>query len=420
MKKAVLFPIVVSQGGVSARIRKIEKTKKDQQYTSYVVDYVLLGRRKQEWRSDLQEAKRAALEACRRIANGEQLVLQLSNHDRLVYVRAIDSLKVLGLELDVAAAQFAQATAILNGAGTVVDAAEDFVRRRAVVLPKISVLDAVRMFKQQATDDGKSAKRLKDLSAVLDRFAKAFSVDVDTLAPRLISDYLSALPFKERTKRNHRDVIGYFNRWLVLREYLGKGTDLLDGVQNYSARKIGEITTFTPEEMSLLVQKANPRLLPFIVIAGFAGLRHAEITRLDWSDIDLAEGFIEIAAHKSKTDTRRIVPIKDNLRAWLSPLAKASGPVIEIVNISAAVQRLARSAGIKWKHNALRHTYISARVAECADIPRVADEAGNSPQIIRTNYLKRLRPSSAAAWFSIMPGCHVPTTIAPALELRAA
>ena len=58
---------------------------------------------------------------------------------------------------------------------------------------------------------------------------------------------------------------------------------------------------------------------------------------------------------------------------------------------------------LTWKHNALRHTYISARVAECGDVPRVADEAGNSPQVIRTNYLKRIRPAAAAEWFAIAP-----------------
>lgn len=35
---------------------------------------------------------------------------------------------------------------------------------------------------------------------------------------------------------------------------------------------------------------------------------------------------------------------------------------------------------------------------------RVADEAGNSPQVIRTNYLKWMRPSAAAEWFGIPAG----------------
>jgi hypothetical protein len=105
------------------------------------------------------------------------------------------------------------------------------------------------------------------------------------------------------------------------------------------------------------------------------------------------------------------VPIKGNLKAFLEPLKKKSGKVVTIKNTSkelgtTAANTVDKKAGIEaleWKHNALRHTYISARVAECGDVPRVADEAGNSPQVIRTNYLKRMRPKAAAEWFSIQP-----------------
>jgi integrase len=160
-----------------------------------------------------------------------------------------------------------------------------------------------------------------------------------------------------------------------------------------------------------LITAADDRILPLIVIGGFAGLRHAEIARLDWQDIDLEEGFIEVKASKAKTDTRRIVPLKANLKAFLLPLAKESGKVINVTNTTKQLLNAAAATGdeaneikaLEWKHNALRHTYISSRVAESGDVPRVADEAGNSPQVIRTNYLKRMRPTAAAEWFSIEP-----------------
>ncbi|MEI9962706.1 MAG: site-specific integrase [Limisphaerales bacterium] len=126
-----------------------------------------------------------------------------------------------------------------------------------------------------------------------------------------------------------------------------------------------------------------------IVIGGFAGLRHAEIARLDWQDIDLEENFIEVKAINAKTDTRRIVPLKPNLKAFLIPLSKKDGKVITVANTTKQILKTAAATGdntgaiapLKWKHNALRHTYISARVAECADLPRIADEAGNSSQV---------------------------------------
>ena len=272
--------------------------------------------------------------------------------------------------------------------------------------------DAVVKLKSQAETDGKSADRKKQLAAALDAFAAKFNLDeVDTISAKMVADYLTALPFKERTKANHRDTIGYFNRWLVLRGYLTKGTDWLEGVQKYTKRKQGEISTYSADEMRRLIAAADKRILPMIVIGGFAGLRHAEIARLDWSDIDLEEGFIEVKAENAKTDTRRIVPLKDNLKAFLTPLAKKHGKVVSFVNTTKQLLKTATATSdaeneieaLEWKHNALRHTYISARVAESGDVPRVADEAGNSPQVIRTNYLKRMRPAAATEWFSIQP-----------------
>jgi hypothetical protein len=61
------------------------------------------------------------------------------------------------------------------------------------------------------------------------------------------------------------------------------------------------------------------------------------------------------------------------------------------------------TARIKWKKNGLRHSYISYRVAECADVARVANESGNSPAIIKANYLRRVKPAHAAEWFAISP-----------------
>jgi integrase len=47
--------------------------------------------------------------------------------------------------------------------------------------------------------------------------------------------------------------------------------------------------------MVTLTQNANEDLRAFLVIGAFAGLRHAEILRLDCSRVDLACGFIQSA-----------------------------------------------------------------------------------------------------------------------------
>ena len=401
------------KNGISVRIRP---TIKDG-VTRFVLDYRANGQRKLVWRSTLAEARKAADAAVDKISEGQSEVLSLKSADAHAIIRARafingkEGESKIEKEIDELVGEICEIRRMLGGRATPLEVTRDWLRRNAVELPRVTVAAAVEEIKKQAETDGKSKDRKKQLAAAMDAFAIAFNQDVHTVTPKLVADYLTALPFSERTKRNHRDTIGFFNRWLVLRGYLAKGTDWLEGVQNYSARKLGEIEIYSAEEMRRLIAAADKRILPLIVIGGFAGLRHAEIVRLDWQDIDLEESFIEVKAKNAKTDTRRIVPIKENLKVFLLPIAKDSGKVISLVNTTKQLLKAAADTGDKksglnplvWKHNALRHTYISARVAECGDVPRVSDEAGNSPQVIRTNYLRRIKPKAAAEWFAIQP-----------------
>jgi integrase len=401
------------KNGISVRIRPTIKNG----VTRFVLDYRANGQRKLVWRSTMAAARKAADAAVDKITEGQSEVLSLKSADAHAIIRARAFIKgkdgetPIDKEIDELIGQICEIIRMLGGRATPLEAVRDWCKRNAVALPRVTVAAAVELMKKQAETDGKSDLRRKQLANVLDRFAENFNQEVHTLTPKLIADYLTALALAERTRRNHRDVIGFFNRWLVLRGYLAKGTDWLEGVQKYTARKVGQITTYTADEMRRLIAAADDKILPMIVIGGFAGLRHAEIARLEWQDIDMEEGFIEVKAENAKTDTRRIVPLKENLKAFLKPLVKKSGKVVSVVNTTKQLLKTAADTGdeeneieaMEWKHNALRHTYISARVAESGDVPRVADEAGNSPQVIRTNYLKRMRPAAAAEWFAIQP-----------------
>jgi integrase len=405
MKQNPTFPLLVKQDGVSAKIRKIVKSKNGREYTAFVVDYVLLGKRKQDWRADLEEAKQAAREACRKIADGEHMALELKNGDRMTYLRATEALASVNMDLDTACREYAEAIQILSGRGSLVEAARFFAKTHNVELPAIDTGKAVEEMLAQSQADGKSQERLHQLRTYLDRFKDNFNGNVADITSATIQGFLTAMKCSERTKKNCRDVLRAFFKWSAMRGFLAKTApdDLMEHVQTYRNKRIGKIEIFTPEEMSRLVEKAEARLLPYLVIGAFAGLRGEEIKRLDWSEIDLADGFIEVAADKAKTDTRRLVPIKDNLKAWLLPVAKEKGPVCAFKNVVNQLMQLATEAKVDWKKNALRHSFISYRVAECADVPRVADESGNSPAIIRTNYLQRVKPKQAQAWFGILP-----------------
>ena len=105
--------------------------------------------------------------------------------------------------------------------------------------------------------------------------------------------------------------------------------------------------TSTPENITELLTKADNTLRPFLALGAFAGLRMAELQRLDWKEIDLDRGFITVDASKAKTRQRRLVPISDNLKLWLTPCKQTSGPVC-------LHQRGIRSSRTDWPFSTTR------------------------------------------------------------------
>ncbi len=405
--------VEMKREGVSVRIRPTIKNG----VTRYVLDYRANGKRKLVWRSTLAKAKAEANYAIDKISEGQGEILKLKAADAYAYTRSRAHLEggdgetKIDLEIDEAVSIAADCLRLLGGRATPQEVCRDWLKRHAVELPKITISKAAEDLKKLEKADGKKNDRMKQFKAHLDPFAIAHNLEVHTITPKMIADYLGAMVHSERTKANHRDTIGFFNRWLILHGYLPKGTDWLEGVREYSKRKTGTIEILAADEMLRLIEAADKKILPLIVIGGFAGLRHEEIRRLDWQDIDLEEGFITVKAANSKTGTRRAVPMKENLKAFLKPLEKKSGKVVTVKNTTKqllltadnTVNKAQKIKQLEWKRNALRHTYISARLAECGDEARVAYEAGNGPQVIRSNYDARIRPKAAAEWFGIMP-----------------
>ena len=65
--------------------------------------------------------------------------------------------------------------------------------------------------------------------------------------------------------------------------------------------------------------------------------------------------------------------------------------------------RAAGAAGVDWKANALRHSFISYRLAQTKDVAEIALEAGNSPTMIFRHYRQLTTAVVAKEWFGILP-----------------
>lgn len=164
---------------------------------------------------------------------------------------------------------------------------------------------------------------------------------------------------------------------------------------------------FTVDELRALLESANrvaPDVLPMLTIGAFAGLREAEIQRLDWSEVDLLRGHIEVKAAKAKSARRRIIPIQPNLAAWLQPYIGMTGPVVP-VGARRKLARVRKAAKLtRWPNNGLRHSFASYRLAAIHDGPRVAVELGHtSPQILYSTYRELVLPTEAERYWAILP-----------------
>jgi integrase len=342
-----------------------------------------------------------AVETATKVASGKPDVHVLTGNDLLVYRRAMEALCSTGIDLDVAATQYAHAFQLLNGA-SLTEAVGVYVRQKqsAIQLKLVSeVADEMIKTKQEK---GRSFLYLKDLRLRLARIAKAFPRPLAEITAVEIDKYLASLKCAPRTRNNFRLVFGTLLKFGQRRGYVPKDHPGISTIEK-STQPSDEVIVFTPEEMRSLLQNAKPSLIPVIAIAGFAGVRPEEIKRLDWADINLKQRHIEIKSSKAKTRTRRLIPISRNLRAWLMPHFKTSGSVCSHVNLGNQFGKLARRAKIKWKRNALRHGFISYRLAQTRNIAGVSLEAGNSARIIERCYLKCVTSADARRWFNIYP-----------------
>ena len=125
-----------------------------------------------------------------------------------------------------------------------------------------------------------------------------------------------------------------------------------------------------------------------------------KLGRADWEQKDL-EG-----AHKTRLKKERTAFAKRREKALKEGHKAPDEPFEEVTELPDGTEVAYQRA--EWKRNALRHSYISYRVAEINDVAKVALEAGNSAQIIFQHYRELVRPDDAKAWFGILPVSKIP------------
>ena len=396
--KNVRFPVAVKSGSSVVRIYATP----NREYPRFtVVYYEAAGQRCRRTFAQFEEAKREAAAIAEKLGRGDLAALRLGDRDRHLYLRALELLQPSGMPLDLAVLQFAEATKLLEG-HSLAEAARLYREQHRSQLEIKTVAEVVEEFILDRQKHQLSLLYLRDLRVRLNRFIKAFQCPISSLHTTEIERFLDSLKVSLRTRKNFVTTLGTLFNFARAKGYLSRSHPGVSEVTR-SRRQAREIHIFTPEELATLLHRAPLGLVPTLAIGAFAGIRSEEIKRLDWSDVNLAEGFIQIKSSTAKTKVRRLAPLPDNLQEWLEAFAQEEGPVCPYQNLSNAFLKLARRSGVEWKRNALRHSFISYRVARLQDVSKVALEAGNSPKVIFEDYLKVVPGSAAEEWFAIRP-----------------
>jgi len=300
---------------------------------------------------------------------------------------------------------------------TLREAAEFFVKHLRIVQSPKTVSELVSELVENKARDGASARYLKDLRTRLKIFAASFpETKVMELSTATIDDWLRDLPHSATTRNNYRRLIGVLLSYGVQRGYCLENPAKMTSRAKVVDKPPGVLT---PEQCIRLLQAADTEILPAIALGLFAGLRpEAEVWRLDWSDIDFASSLIHIEAAKTKSARHRLVEMTDNLKLWLLPHGKTSGPVTPTGDkYNYLLQRARNSATeaaikaekpteriVEWPPDALRHCYGSYHYARFQDPGKTMVQMGHTnPRTFHAHYRARVTPAAAEKYWQISP-----------------
>lgn len=287
---------------------------------------------------------------------------------------------------------------------TILDATRFYVEHLEAISSSVSVETLSTQYLQSKARAKLSQVHLTDIEWRLRRFRADFgNRAVRSLSPKEFADWLDELRLAPQSINNFRAVLRAMFGYAV--EHGLCATNPLDAVEKVKLVDAPP-AIFSPDALAALLSASPGVLLPPLAIGAFAGLRSAELMRLDWSEVRLPRGHIEVIAKKAKAARRRLVRIAPNLAEWLSPFAKATGKVwpTDFNHYYAAIRELCGAVGVKWQANGLRHSFASYHLAKHQNAAALSLELGHkSPDMLFAHYRELVTPEDAERYWNIRP-----------------
>ncbi len=353
---------------------------------AYAVDLGLIdGKRTRKCFASLQEAKTFAEQA--RVAKKNQGLAAFSfdEGDRVDASRAYEILKPAGVSLFAAAEYYRDHVLAHQNA------------------PPISEIVAKMVAEAEGND--RRDHTVDELRRRLGSFAHDFSNrKLGDITLVELKDWIADDEWSPRTRINYLTKISQLYNYAVKHGWVD--INLAEKIDRPSVED-KEPGILTVAQAEALLNNANRlELLPFIAIGLFAGLRTAELMRLQSDAINLQERSVVVGQAVAKKRSRRVVEMGDGLAAWLALCPLQDGPVVGQVKLRERLVELRIAAGIEeWPHNALRHSFGSYHLAFYGDATRTANQMGHkSTDVVHNHYKALVMKSEAEKYWALRPG----------------
>lgn len=399
----------VTHKGSTVFVYQTPSSKNGKQYESYTLTYTQAGKRMRKSIADQKKALEAAKKIAQQLSEGTGHTVALTPEEIADYTTALKILrKYPSTSLASVSQQYAEAMDRLEIHGsTIMDAVLTHLDQKQKTAPseiKVSVL--LKEYLDAKEKEHLSTYYLKDLRRKLSRFAASFPCSISSINSGEVKAWISQQGKGRNAQNLHTSVSSFFSYAREMGHLPANEKHAAEMVRKVKA-KPSPIGIYSPEELVKILAHTSEELFPSITIAAFAGLRSAELFRLDWSEIKLDQGHIEVTAEKAKTASRRLVPILPCLSQWLSTCKKTTGRVTpelsNLDNLTRKYSTICGKAGVASHRNGFRHSFASYRMAAEKSAAQVALEMGNSPAKLFSNYRELVTETNAKAWFNVTP-----------------
>lgn len=282
--------------------------------------------------------------------------------------------------------------------------------------------------------EGCCQKTLADDRYRLKEFVKGFGkLDPRELKPADLFNWIHA--FTPGNRSNMFKAAKKLLRWAKRTGYLG--IDLMENMERPEAERSKDylkipdfnrllrccagIDPLPPATAGLkaqygykIIEDFRPAL-PVFILGGFAGMRSCEMMRVyasdevvQWDDIKWEKDHLhirdEVAKQTRRDNDQRFIPLEPAVVAWLKPIAKNSGPIVEFAESAFREYRRQLLARLKvvFPINALRNSYASYSYSIRSG-GEVAKAMGDLEETVRRHYIEGMEPDAGLAWFGIRP-----------------